>query len=425
MGPNPITDLVAEYRPDLVPLQELYRYYHANPELSNHEVETAAHIAQQLRGISPDLVIKTGIGGHGLTATLHNGDGPTVLLRADIDALPVLELTDLPYASRKRTRDVHGVDKPVMHACGHDMHIVCLLGTAKLLVDARAAWAGTVPAEERGTGAEAMVRDGLYDPERHAVPVPDVVLGGHVVPLRAGVIGTRRGLFATSAESLKVTLHGKGAHASSPHKAVDPIVMASSVVLKLQTIVSREVDPADTAVVTVASIHAGDAENVIADHAELAIDTRSISPSTRERVLARIKSIVQTESLSSQATHEPTIQTTRSYPLTVNDVATTARLEEAFAAHFGEARGQYQRDIRRLSGSEDFSILASSVGKPYCFFSFGGIDQKLWDEAEATGSLEGRIAGNHSGRFKLAISPTLQTGLDGYAVAALAFLLAQ
>ncbi|CAG9945747.1 unnamed protein product [Clonostachys rosea f. rosea IK726] len=376
--------------PDLVPLQELYIFYHANPELSNHEVETAAHIAKQLRGISPDLIIKTGIGGHGLTATLHNGEGPTGLLRADIDVLPVLELTNLPYASRKRHRDVHGVDKPVMHACGHDIHIVCLLGAARLLVGARAAWAGTVvflfqPAEERGTGAEAMVRDGLYDPERHAVPVPDVVLGGHVVPLRAGVNGTRRGLFATSADSLKVTLHGKGAHASSPHKAVDPIVMASSVVLKLQTIASREVDPADTAVVTVASVHAGDAENVIADDAELAIDTRSISPSMRERVLARIISIVQAESLSSQATQEPTIKTTRSYPLTVNGAATTARLEEAFATHFREATGQYQRDIRRLSGSEDFSILASSVEKPYCFFSLGGIDQDVWDEAEASG----------------------------------------
>lgn len=423
-----ISQLVSDNRPDLVPLEELYKHYHANPELSNQEVNTAAHIAEQLRAISSDLIIKTGIGGHGLAAYLHNGSGPIVLLRADIDALPVLELTGLSYASTKRMKDADGVIKPVMHACGHDMHIVCLLGAAKLLVRARAAWAGTVvfvfqPAEERGTGAQAMVDDGLYDPQRHGVPVPDVVFGAHVIPLRAGVIGTRRGLFLTSADSLRVTLHGRGGHSSSPQNSVDPIVMAASTVLKLQTIVSREVNPSDSAVVTVASFHAGDAENIIPDNAVLAIDTRSISPSTRAHVLSRIYSIIRAESLSSQAVEEPTIQTTRSYPLTINDDTLTSRLETTFAAQFGV--GKFQREVRRMSGSEDFSILATSVGAPYSFFAFGGIDQELWDQAETCGSLEQKIAGNHSGRFVLTLSPTLQTGLDGYAVAALTILTKQ
>ncbi|KAI0126175.1 peptidase M20D [Xylariales sp. AK1849] len=422
-----ISQLVADHRPSLAPLEELYRYYHANPELSNQESGTAAHIAAQLRGISPDLLVKANIGGHGLAAVLSNGDGPTVLLRADIDALPVLERTGLSYASTTRVRDAGGVEKPVMHACGHDMHIVCLLGAAKLLVSARAAWAGTLvlafqPAEERGTGAQAMVDDGLYDAGRHGVPVPDVALGAHVMPFRAGAIGTRRGLMATSADSMRVTLHGRGSHASMPHRAIDPVVMAASTVMRLQTIVSREVDPADSAVVTVASIHAGDAENVIADDATLAIDTRSITQGTRDRILGRIKDVVRAESAAALAVREPTFETTRSFPLTVNDVGVTAKLEETFAAHFGEGKGQYDRDVARLAVSEDFSILASAVDRPSCFFLYGGTSHELWDQAEGEGTLEQRVPTNHSGFFAPVISPTLQTGLDGYAVGALTYL---
>ncbi|KAK3374830.1 hypothetical protein B0H63DRAFT_480973 [Podospora didyma] len=425
-----ISQLVANHRPSLGPLEDLYRHYHANPELSNREFQTAAHIAAQLREISPDFRIKRHIGGHGLAAILANGDGPVVLLRADIDGLPVLERTGLPYASSVRMNDASRVEKPVMHACGHDMHITCLLGAAKVLFSARDAWAGTVvlafqPAEERGTGAQAMVDDGMYDEDRHGVPVPDVAIGAHVMPFRAGAIGTRRGLMATSADSLRVTLHGRGSHASMPHRAVDPVVMAASTVMRLQTIVSREVDPADSAVITVASIHAGDAENVIADDATLSIDTRSITQGTRDRVLGRIKDVVRAESAAAMAVREPTFETTRSFPLTVNDAAVTAMIEETFAAHFGEGKGQYNRDVPRLAVSEDFSILATAVGKPYCFFLYGGTSHRLWDQAEREGTLEQRVPTNHSGLFAPAISPTLQTGLDGYAVAALTFLAKQ
>lgn len=246
--PN-ISEIATKHRPELNKYEDLYKHFHANPELSNQEKETAARCVSELRAISGDFDIKTGIGGHGIAAILRNGDkGPTVLLRADFDALPIEERTGLAYASKKRMRDADGVDKPVMHACGHDMHISCLLGAAEALVSAREEWAGTLvlvfqPAEERGTGAQAMVDDGLYDPERHGVPVPDIVLGAHVMPHRAGVIGTRRGLLMSAADSMRVTLHGRGGHASMPHRLVDPVVMAASTVMRLQTIVSREVDP--------------------------------------------------------------------------------------------------------------------------------------------------------------------------------------
>lgn len=245
--PN-ISELATKHRPELTKYEDLYKHFHANPELSNQEKETAARCVSELKSISSDFEIKTGIGGHGIAAILRNGSGKIVLLRADFDALPIEERTGLPYASKKRMTDADGVDKPVMHACGHDMHISCILGAAEALYSARESWSGTLifafqPAEERGTGAQAMIDDGLYDPKRHNVPIPDIVLGAHVMPHRAGVIGTRRGLIMSAADSMRVTLHGRGGHASMPHRLVDPVIMAASTVMRLQTIVSREVDP--------------------------------------------------------------------------------------------------------------------------------------------------------------------------------------
>lgn len=243
-----LSELASKHRPDLSKYEDLYKHFHTHPELSNQEKETAARCVSELQSISGEFDIKTGVGGHGIAAILCNGSGPVVLLRADFDALPIEERTGLPYASKKRMVDADGVEKPVMHACGHDMHISCMLGAAEALSAARKSWSGTLvlafqPAEERGTGAQAMIDDGLYDPKRHNVPVPDIVLGAHVMPHRAGVIGTRRGLLMSAADSMRVTLHGRGGHASMPHRLVDPVVMAASTVMKLQTIVSREVDP--------------------------------------------------------------------------------------------------------------------------------------------------------------------------------------
>lgn len=422
-----VSQLVDQHRPDLQPLEELYKYLHQHPELSNQESETAATIATRLKSIGPsDLVIKPHIGGHGLAAILRNGDGPTVLLRADIDALPVEERTGLEYASTKRM--IHaatGVEKPVMHACGHDMHIVCLLGAAATLFSSRDAWTGTLvlvfqPAEERGTGAQAMVDDGLYS--AHGVPIPDIVLGAHVRPLRAGSIGTCRGLVATSADSLRVTIHGQGSHASMPHTAVDPVVISASTILKLQTLVSRETDPAESSVVTVATVHAGDAENVIADSAVLGIDTRSTTVATRERIMRRIEAVVRSECSCAEVLRDPEFEQTRSFPLTINDVEVTKKIEHSFAEHFGEGPGQYDSVMPRLPFSEDFAILATSVGKPYCFFAYGCVDEAAWDKAERDGTISQTVAANHSSKFAPVIMPTLKTGMDGYAVGALTFL---
>ncbi|KXS95920.1 hypothetical protein AC578_5209 [Pseudocercospora eumusae] len=426
-----ISEIVNKHRPDLAEYEELYKYYHANPELSNQESETAAHICKYLREkISSDFDIKPNIGGHGIAALFRNGSGPTVLLRADFDALPVEERTGLPYASKKRMRDADGVEKPVMHACGHDMHITSLLAAAQTLVSAKEWWSGTLllafqPAEERGTGAKAMVDDGMYDPKRHNVPIPDVCLGGHVVPWRAGLLGTRPGLIATSADSMRITLHGRGGHASMPDRLIDPVVMAASTILKLQTIVSREVDAFDTAVVTVASIQAGDAENVVVDDARIAVDVRAINPKTREKVLASIRRIVHAESLASNAVKEPTIQITRNFPLTINDEATTATLSESFAAHFPsiqENPSGFNSCCDKLGGSEDFSILGTAVDRPCCFFMYGGTPHEMWDQAEKEDRLSESIPINHSGLFAPAIQPTLTTGVDAYVVGALTFL---
>lgn len=217
---SPYTDFISQYRPDLKSYEDLYKHLHQNPELSTQEKETAATIASHLRKLSSDLSIKTDIGGHGLFAVLANGPGSTILLRADFDALPVKEKTGLPYASTKTQIDSRdGVERPVMHACGHDFHVASLLACAETLLKARDQWSGTVvflfqPAEERGSGAQAMVDDGLYDEGKHACPVPDVVLGQHVFPVRAGQVCTKTGVAMTAADSLKITVHGRGGHGS-------------------------------------------------------------------------------------------------------------------------------------------------------------------------------------------------------------------
>ncbi|PQE33224.1 hippurate hydrolase protein [Rutstroemia sp. NJR-2017a WRK4] len=413
-----LSQILQTHRPNLSPYETLYKHLHSHPELSNQESSTSSTILTHLQTLSPDLLIRSSIGGHGIAAILPNGPGPTVLSRADMDALPITERTQLPYASTS----------PVMHACGHDMHMTCLLAFAELMISAREHWSGTLvlvfqPAEERGTGAQGMVDDGLYDVARHAVPIPDVVFSGHVVPARAGVVGIRKGTMASSCDNLTVTFHGRGGHASMPERLVDPIVMAASAVMRLQTLVSREVHPSEHAVVTVASfISGGAAENVVGDEAVIAVDIRANTQETRSRLGEGVRRIVEAESIASRAVKPPTIEQTRSFPVTVNDPAVTARVGEAFKQHFGAGEDSYVEDFPRLSFSEDFCILADAVGKPALLFAYGCTEPEKFDQAKKEGMLDERIPGNHSALFAPAIFPTMQVGVDAYALSALAWL---
>ncbi len=272
-----------------------------------------------------------------------------------------------------------------------------------------------------------MIEDGLYDPSKHACPPPDIVLGQHVMPWPAGTIGTKRGAFGSSADSFEVTLYGRGGHASQPHQTIDPVVMAAHVIVRLQTIVSREVDPKDSAVITVASLHAGMTENVISDSAVLKINVRTVLPATRTKVLAAIKRIVRAECEASGSEKEPKWVATSSFPFLVNDDATTKVLEESFSKHFGNER--YNMHSAPMGGSEDFSVLATEAprkdgkgkGVPYSYWIFGGTDPELWRKKEKEGRLED-VPINHSAYFAPVVQPTMRTGLDGLVVGALSFL---
>ncbi|EON68684.1 hypothetical protein W97_07942 [Coniosporium apollinis CBS 100218] len=418
-----ISNIIKAYRPDLSPYESLYKHFHSHPELSFQEKDTAAGIQAHLKKLG-SYSVHPNIGGTGTAAVLENGTGTTVLLRADIDALPVEENTGLPYASRKRMKDADGVERPVMHACGHDMHFTSLLAAAELLLKAKDEWQGTLvlcfqPAEEKGAGAQAMVDDGLYD----RVPVPDVVLGAHVVPYRsAGTIGTRRGLMSTAADSFHCTLYGRGGHASQPHQTIDPVVMAASTVMRLQTIRSREINPAGHAVVSVGSLRAGDTENIIPDRAELKINVRTMDAKTRERVLGSLKRIIEAESTASNAPKPPELKEITRYPFGVNDEDVTAKLENTFSAVFEAGPHGYQSDIPPMAASEDFGILASAVKRPASFFVYGGTDPDAYDKAEKEGRLDDDIPNNHSPFFAPVVQPTMTCAVDGYAAAALTWL---
>ncbi|KAL3459783.1 putative amidohydrolase [Aspergillus heterothallicus] len=415
MSPASISTILSSASVDLTPYEALYKHFHSTPELSLQERATAAKCAAHLASLGAHYDIHTNIGGHGLAGVFRNGPGKTILLRADMDALPVKELTGLPYASTVTMRDADGVEKPAMHACGHDMHMTCLLAAAETLVNAKDAWSGTLivlfqPNEERGAGAQAMVDDGLYD----KIPVPDYVFGQHVMRLRAGTIGSRPGTIMAACDSMKVTVFGRGGHGSLPHYTVDPALLAAHIVVRLQGIVSREVDPSDLAVVTVGSLQAGQTENVIADRAEIGLDFRTVRLETREKVIAAIRRIVEAECVASGSPRPPVFVPTRRFPATNNDAGLAAVLAGEFAGHFGEA---FDADTARTNVSEDFPTLATAINVPSCFWFLGGIDHALWDQGATD-----EIPGNHSALFAPVIQPTLKAGVDALCIAALTFL---
>ena len=389
-------------------LRETYMQLHRHPELSLEEHETSKTVEEKLTAFGYSV---TRMGGTGVVGVLANGDGPVVLARADMDALPITEATGLPYASA-----VDGT----MHACGHDLHVVALLGAAKLMADGRGAWSGTYialfqPAEEIGAGAKAMVDDGLLT----QVPRPDVALAQHVMPMPAGTVATTAGPVLSAGDSLKITVYGTGAHGSMPHMSVDPVVLASSIVLRLQSIVSRETKPGDFAVVTVGALNAGTKSNIIPDRATLLLNIRTYDNQVRTRVLAAIERIVGGECAAAGSPREPDFEYYDQFPLTSNDAAVTEQVRTAFSAHFGP---DAVHRAEPQTASEDFSRLPDAFGVPYTFWLLGGADHDAYRVAAAKGTVSQDIPANHSPFFAPVIDPTLSMGVQAQVVAALSYL---
>ena len=404
--------------PELLPsLESIYKDIHAHPELSMQETRTAAIAADHLRWIGYEVT--TGVGNTGVVGLLRNGEGPVVMLRADMDALPVQEATGLPYASKATATDTTGKLVPVMHACGHDMHVAWLLGAATLFAKSTGSWNGTLmpvfqPAEETAAGAQAMIDDGLFQ----RFPKPDIVLGQHVMSLPAGIIAGRTGVTTSSADSLQIRLFGRGAHGSMPEASIDPVVMAASTVLRLQTIVSREVGANEAAVVTIGVLQAGAKENVIPDEAIIKLNVRTFDEGVRKRVLDAIERIVNAEAAASGAPRKPEITTLDRYSLVTNDPEATKRVSNAFRLHFSSERVQ---ETKPTTASEDFGSFGAEWGVPSVFWFVGGIDSDMYDKAKKDGRIA-EIPTNHNPRFAPVIHPTLQTGVEAMVVAAEAWL---
>lgn len=404
---------------ELDDLTAVYQDLHRHPELAFHETRTASVIAEWLA--RKGFEVTSGVGRTGVVGVLRNGDGPTALLRADMDALPVREQTGLPYASTEVATDGHNDGVPVMHACGHDMHVTCLLGAAEHLATETNTWAGTLllvfqPAEETGAGAQAMVDDGLF--ERFARP--DVVLGQHVAPLPAGVIGLRPGLAFAAMDALRVTLHGRGGHGSRPETSVDPIVMAAATVMRLQTVVSREIGANDTAVVTVGAIRSGTAENIIPDDAEMLISIRTYTETVRARVIEAVTRIIRAEATASGAPRDPDIVLTSSFAVVVNDEAAAARTRPAL-----EGLPAVIIDPGPVTGSEDVGVLAQAAGAPCVYWLLGGANPAEFDGMTTIADITDRIASlpsNHSPLYAPVIEPTLTVGVNALVAAARAWL---
>ncbi len=401
----------------LVPeLEAIYKDLHRHPELSMQEVRTASIVADYVAKLGYEVTRNVGV--TGVVAVLRNGEGPTVMLRADMDALPMAEATGLPYASTARMTDEDGVEVGVAHTCGHDLHVTWLLGVARLMAERPGAWRGTLlavfqPGEEVGRGARAMIDDGMMS----RFPKPDVILGQHVMVGPAGTVGYRAGTILSAGDSLKIRLFGRGSHGSQPQTSIDPVIMAASTTLRLQTIVSREIAPRDSAVLTVGALQAGTKENIIPDDATLKLNVRTFDEDVREYMLGAIRRICCAECMASNAPREPEFTTLSSYPLTVNDDATTQRLREAFGAWFGERAYETQP----AAASEDFSVFGREWNVPYAFWFVGGTDAEVYAKAKAEKKLN-TLPSNHSPQFAPTLHPTLRTGLEAMLCAAGAWL---
>jgi hippurate hydrolase len=392
-------------------LLSLYQDLHAHPELGFQEHRTAGIVADRLAEIG-GIEVTTGVGGTGVVGVLSNGEGPVVWLRADMDGLPVQERTGLPYASEHHGTDEDGNDVPTMHACGHDIHVTWLLGTLERLAATTGDWHGTVvgvfqPAEEVISGARAMVEDGLVE----RFPTPDVVLGQHSAPAPVGIVAVGSGPVMASSDRLTVTFNGRGAHGSAPQASLDPVVTAASAVVRLQTVVSREVSPSDAGVVTVGSFHAGTRANIIPDQAVIEISTRARNEETRERIIASIERIVRAES-EAGGLPEPTIVRSPGAEVTVNDAEAAQTVLDAIRA---EVPGARDLEIGLAMASEDVGQLATAAGVPLVYWFTGITDPELFRRGED-------IPSNHSPFYAPQAETAIPVGVDALVAATRAYV---
>ncbi len=411
------------------PLVALYKKLHADPELSHMEKKTAALIARELRALGYDVTEglgryeKPGRTGYGVAGVLRNGEGPTVLVRTDLDALPLEEKTNLPYASTVRARNDDGDEVGVMHACGHDIHMTSFLGTASLLAELKDQWRGTLllvgqPAEEVGAGSRALLKDGLYE----RFPRPDFAVALHVdASLEAGRIGHCKGFALASVDSVDVLIRGVGGHGAYPHQAKDPVVAASQFVLALQTIVSREVSPLDSAVVTVGSIHGGSKHNIIPDEVRLELTVRAYRKEVRAHVLASIERIARGAALSAglppDLAPEIIVHDDESTPATFNDPGLTERLAGTWEKALGKDRVVGREPVM---GGEDFSRYSLEGRKiPACIFWLGSVDPASVAQSRERGTA---LPSLHSPYFAPLPEPTIRTGIKATTSAVLELL---
>jgi amidohydrolase len=404
-------------------LDALYKHLHQNPEISSQEKETSARIAMELRKLGYEVT--EGIGGYGVVGVMKNGPGPVLLIRSDMDALPMEEKTGLPYASTKKTIGNDGKETYVAHSCGHDIHMSVFVGTAKLMAEYKNSWKGTLlmvgqPAEETGMGAWKMMNDGLYE----RFPHPDYAIALHDDPfLPAGMIGYKSGALMAGVDMMNVTVYGEGAHGAAPHKGIDPVVLSAQMVLAYQTIVSRRIAPTDPAVVTVGSIHGGTVHNIIPDEVIMQLTLRSYSPEVREEMISSVKRI--SENLARAAglpdTKMPTYWIREPHtPALINDAQLTEQMVRVFKNNIGEDKVV---EVKAQMIGEDFSRFGMQERKiPISMFYLGANDPEFLKEAEEKG-LE--IPGLHSPYFAPVPEPTIKTGIKAMSLFAMDLLKSQ
>ncbi len=398
-------------------LQSLYYQLHKHPELSFHEQQTAKRIAMELRNVGFDVT--ENVGGYGIVGVLKNGSGPTVLLRTDLDALPVEEKTGLKYASQTQVVDDQGKTVNTMHACGHDIHMTVFTGTARRLSNLRDTWHGTLimigqPAEERGAGARAMLADGLFS----RFPRPDYLLGLHAnAAMPAGQIGYVEGYALANVDSVDMTVFGVGGHGAYPHTTKDPIVLAAQIINALQTLVSREIPPIEAGVVTVGSIHGGTKHNIIPDRVEMQLTVRSYSDETRETLLAGIKRIARAQALGAGLPEDklPLVKVRDEYtPALYNDPGLTKRIVPVLRAELGK---EQVVEVKPVMGGEDFAEYARVEPRiPGLFLWLGAVEPGRYKSSQKTGT---QLPSLHSAYFAPAPRPTILTGVETMTAAAL------